>query len=611
MKLPVECNRKPVAFPLKKWNQPPFILAAIALFLFACSAGAVKAGVLPTLLSGGPEPVPASVEGGGETQSIDLVYNKLLEQGFSSIDISTDASTIYVRVAHSRISEKDRALGRAVRIINMYAPQTFKHIVICYQNLFTICSQCYSLTRDKADRYFKRLISKWQMDNAITEGTCSDLWPVTGVIRFSQESPSNYAKDELAPELTALSSPESSPRAVSLAPNLTIDTPPAERNKQVGSELKESAEMNSLVIHPEVGSKGSEDSASVSQEEERKKAIQVYSTKRIPEIYQGSESGSGHESEAKPQTANSHNRDDSANPLDSDIFSGFTALHTNNWQIKLNPVDIQGNLLNSADGDVYADMVSAAEVNGVLGAGISINGRIFARWFSPDTTAGDDNLYPVRSLIDTFREDNSLVLERLVLNYQSEFGDSGYINLSTGYLEEMYTGIASQFYRSDILDDFAMDLKVDWVSQRRPDSPYEWGDYDTVSATAGVYWYSPVSKWFNIAELQVGRFLAKDVGAVIKVGYRFDSGLEFKLWYSDTASADTDTIDGVGDTYQVAGISINLPLSSVRRRDTQKVYRLNYSADFSNAGQLINRPVDYSVLSAGSKTIQKLQNFGQ
>jgi hypothetical protein len=302
--------------------------------------------------------------------------------------------------------------------------------------------------------------------------------------------------------------------------------------------------------------------------------------------------------------------DDGFADLDSDLFSGITLHHSNRAAVVLNPIDIEPHALNRNDGDFYADLSSSIELRWLLTDNLSFKTRAFVRWTAPDDPEFSPGELPrVRTAVDFYREENRFNIDQFYLGYSRDLDALGYLYTSAGYLEEMFSGVAAQLYKPDILANTSLDLKVDWLHQRDFDDPYRHTDYEVVSALMGVYWRAPGAPLVNVAELQAGQFLAEDVGFKISAGYEYDNGVVISLWHSDTRG--DSLVSGDGTDFSTSGIALKIPLGSLREKDTQRQYVFDYASDFGDSGQMLHRPEDLADESSWGEIGGSLRNFGQ
>jgi hypothetical protein len=159
------------------------VLAVAFVFAVPCSAGASHdTKRFLEFLAGSAEPDPPgpllSAAGRAEDvkkadveslatyeEGLHLAHEALVNHGFQSVTLSTNIRSreLNADLYHPRISGLDRSIGRAARILNIYAPEALDTLNICYLEQGVVNTVCYEVDRPKMNRYFSRLISRWQL----------------------------------------------------------------------------------------------------------------------------------------------------------------------------------------------------------------------------------------------------------------------------------------------------------------------------------------------------------------------------------------------------------------------------------------------------------------
>jgi hypothetical protein len=570
-------------------------LSVLTVLLFATAAGpALAAADLSRLISGGSEPPPAAAAGAPVAASVQAVYDQLLRDGYSAIEITVNGSTLAVRLAHSRISDRNRALGRAVRIINAHAPGAIKNLVVCYQSLGMLCGSCYAINRAKADSYFKRMLSRWQLENSIVHDDCAQLWPATPLWQPQAAA--------VVPPVPAADAPLRSGADV------------ADESGASGADTQPEAAAAALTapisLLPAMAAEPADSPDAVAAEPAAITAAAAVTTLTVAPVAVAPAAEPSPVSAPGSAAAPILSDDDGFTDLDSDLFSGITLHHSNRAAVVFNPIDIERQTMNRNDGGFYADLSSSIELRWLLTDNLSFKTRAFVRWTAPDDPEFSLSELPrVRTDIDFYRDENRFNVDQFYLGYIRDLDAFGYLYTSAGYLEEMFSGLAAQLYKPDILTNTSVDLKVDWLHQRDFADPYKHTDYEVVSALMGVYWRAPGVPLVNVAELQAGQFLAEDVGFKVSAGYEYDNGVVISLWHSDTRS--DSLVSGHSTDFSTSGIALKIPLGSLREKDTQRQYVFDYASDFGDSGQMLHRPEDLADESSWGEIGGSLRNFGQ
>lgn len=96
-----------------------------------------------------------------------------------------------------------------------------------------------------------------------------------------------------------------------------------------------------------------------------------------------------------------------------------------------------------------------------------------------------------------------------------------YARLSAGYFEQMYAGISSELLWYPTDSRLALGAEMNYVVQRDPNSTFATNDYRVATGHASAY-YDFGNTYY--AQLDVGRYLARDLGATVSLDRKFDNG---------------------------------------------------------------------------------------
>ncbi len=156
-------------------------------------------------------------------------------------------------------------------------------------------------------------------------------------------------------------------------------------------------------------------------------------------------------------------------------------------------------------------------VGGEVGAGLIGNLRGKPR--PPDT-----KLAPVRTEIGSYLEATRFPLLSLTAEGIWTVGRDLFARLTAGYLEMMYGGMQGEILWRPVDSRFAIGADLAWVKQRDFDQALRFRDYETITGHVSLYVDLPYRDLYAI--LRAGRYLARDWGATVEVGRRFDNGVE-------------------------------------------------------------------------------------
>jgi hypothetical protein len=185
-------------------------------------------------------------------------------------------------------------------------------------------------------------------------------------------------------------------------------------------------------------------------------------------------------------------------------------------------------------------------------------------------------LHPVRSANYFYDRDGDPALETLALTYYRKLSPEVYGRVSLGYLERMYGGVSTEVLWMPTNRRWAVGAEVNYTAQRSPDQRFGFSlpadmfvtdncppdpctarsSYRVV--TGHVSGYYKFDNNFH-AQLDVGRYLAGDVGATLSVKREFDNGWKVGAFVTKTNVSSEDFGSGSFDK----GITVEIPFVSL------------------------------------------------
>jgi hypothetical protein len=227
-----------------------------------------------------------------------------------------------------------------------------------------------------------------------------------------------------------------------------------------------------------------------------------------------------------------------------------------------------------------ADLGLRAEARYALAANLLVSGALTQRIagnLSGTTRAleacrSDGFCYErVRSEAPLYSSD-SPVLERLTIEHFSRPGPDLFGRLSAGWLERMYGGVSAELLWKPVASRLALGAEVNHVRRRSPDSFAGFLDYSVTTGNVSAYYDLGAG---YTGQLDVGRYLAGDVGATLTFTREFASG-----WRIGAYATITDMpFSAFGEGSFDKGITITVPVSwfdgrPSRARNTQTIRSL-------------------------------------
>ena len=134
----------------------------------------------------------------------------------------------------------------------------------------------------------------------------------------------------------------------------------------------------------------------------------------------------------------------------------------------------------------------------------------------------DGELYHVRQDRRLYLTEGTTGLRKMSLDYFVDLHPNIKAKLSAGYLEWMYGGLGGELLYIPDNKRWALGLDTYWVKQREFEQKFAFRDYETI--TGFISYYQDIPFYDMRLKLSAGKFLAKDVGAMIDISRRFKNG---------------------------------------------------------------------------------------
>lgn len=201
-------------------------------------------------------------------------------------------------------------------------------------------------------------------------------------------------------------------------------------------------------------------------------------------------------------------------------------------------------------------------------AGLVFSGRVHQK------IVGNQNKgnRPSNSVLPHVRSDSYLyakvsgpTLQHLTAAYYFRPGTDLFGRVTAGYLESMFGGISAELLWKPQNSALALGVEVNHSRQRDFDHRFSFQDYKV--ATGHISAYYALGGGYN-AQLDVGRYLAGDVGATLTLDREFDNGWKLGLFATKTDVSAADFGEGSFDK----GIILTIPLDWATGRPSQTLF---------------------------------------
>jgi hypothetical protein len=152
--------------------------------------------------------------------------------------------------------------------------------------------------------------------------------------------------------------------------------------------------------------------------------------------------------------------------------------------------------------------------------------------------------------------DDRAAVSELYISKQWKAAPDVYARVSAGYLERMFGGVSAEVLWKPVSSRLAFGVEANYVQQRAFDDVLGFEDYSVATGHASVYY--EFTNGYN-GQLDVGRYLAGDVGATVTLEREFENGWRLGGFFTLTDVSAEDFGEGSFDK----GITLTIPLGWV------------------------------------------------
>ena len=205
-----------------------------------------------------------------------------------------------------------------------------------------------------------------------------------------------------------------------------------------------------------------------------------------------------------------------------------------------------------------ADIALRAAATYEVAPGLILSGSVTKNLLGSLNASNPDPspLPPVRrdsGLYDTLGDP---AVERLTAAWYAAIGPDVYSRVTVGYLERMFGGISGEVLWRPTNERWALGAEASYVAQRDPDNAFGFGYFDYQVATGHVSGYYDFGGGYH-AQLDVGRYLAGDVGSTLTLTREFANGWRLGAFATLTNVSAEDFGDGSFDK----GVILEIPMA--------------------------------------------------
>ncbi len=218
--------------------------------------------------------------------------------------------------------------------------------------------------------------------------------------------------------------------------------------------------------------------------------------------------------------------------------------------------------------------------------GLVLSGAIYKSVFSNVDRDGDysDSLLPhVRSDASRYSKYADPGLEQLTLAWYARPTEDFYSRVTLGYLERMHAGVSGEVLWKPVDSPLALGVEVNYTKQRDTDGGFGFDEYDYDVVTGHVSAYYDFGNGF-LGQLDVGKYLAGDVGATVSVDRVFANGWRIGAFATVTDATAEEFGDGAFDK----GIRFTIPLTWAIGTETRQTFGATLRPYTSDAGARVD-----------------------
>lgn len=159
----------------------------------------------------------------------------------------------------------------------------------------------------------------------------------------------------------------------------------------------------------------------------------------------------------------------------------------------------------------------------------------------------------VRTDANLYAQASDTALQNLYVSKQWKVTPDVYARVTAGYLERMFGGVSTEVLWKPATSRLALGVEANYVKQRAFESLLGFQDYGVATGHASAYY--EFGNGFN-GQLDVGRYLAGDVGATVTLEREFSNGWRVGGFFTLTDVSAEDFGEGSFDK----GITLTVPM---------------------------------------------------
>ena len=204
---------------------------------------------------------------------------------------------------------------------------------------------------------------------------------------------------------------------------------------------------------------------------------------------------------------------------------------------------------------------------------------------------GSSDMPRVRTYLREYVTTSKVTVPNLQATHVGRLGANQYYSVYGGYLESMFAGVGGEWLYRPFASRVAFGIDANLVQQRDFSQGLGFGNagdqtgYRVATGHATAYWDTG---WNHVqANLSVGRYLAKDIGATFDLSRVFDNGVKFGAFFSKTNVSAEKFGEGSFDK----GVYLSVPFDAFLTRSSNSSANAMWKPLTRDGGAKLNRSV--------------------
>ncbi len=180
-------------------------------------------------------------------------------------------------------------------------------------------------------------------------------------------------------------------------------------------------------------------------------------------------------------------------------------------------------------------------------------------------------------------------IDRFFASWLHSFTPSTHVAVTSGYLEEMYSGTGGEVLYRPQQKTYALGAEFWQVRKRSPYTLLSYAAEKENNTTAHLNLWYEVPKTNITSFARVGRYLGGDFGATVGLENKFDNGVKLKGFATVTDEADSNLFGGTSHLY--SGVKLSLPIGNIPY--VPKTSRIDFEVSplARDSGQSLDNPM--------------------